>query len=138
LARHFGAAPPIPNHPPSCNTAPTQPGLVLRRDPQGGTRHLDVLRWGLVPHWSRDASGGARLINARAETLAERPSFREAFRKRRCLVPMDGFYEWAQDSTPRQPFAVALRSAAPMAAADATASAHSRNSRARGLVGLAG
>jgi putative SOS response-associated peptidase YedK len=117
LVRYFGAAPPVPNHPPSWNMAPTQQGPVLRRNPQAGTRHLDVLRWGLVPHWARDATGGARLINARSETLLEKPSFRDAFRKRRCLVPMDAFYEWAQDSKPKQPFAVALRSGAPMAAA---------------------
>lgn len=117
LVRYFEAAPPTPNHPPSWNIAPTQPGLVLRRNPQTGARHLDVLRWGLVPRWSRDATGGAKCINARGETLAEKPSFREAFRKRRCLVPMDGFYEWAQDVLPKQPFAVALRSGAPMAMA---------------------
>jgi putative SOS response-associated peptidase YedK len=117
LVRYFDAAPPTPNHPPSWNIAPTQPGLVLRRNPQTGTRHLDVLRWGLVPRWAKDASGAARLINARAETLLEKPSFRDAFQKRRCLVPMDGFYEWAQDATPKQPFAVALRSGAPMAVA---------------------
>ena len=117
LARYFGAGPPLPNHPPSWNMAPTQPGLVLRRNPQGGTRHLDILRWGLVPRWARDASGAARLMNARADGIAEKPSFRVAFARRRCLVPMDGFYEWAQDSTPKQPFAVALRSGAPMAAA---------------------
>lgn len=117
LVRYFGAAPPTPNHPPNWNMAPTQPGLVLRRHPQAGTRHLDLLRWGLVPHWSRDASGGARMINARGETLLEKPSFRDAFRTRRCLVPMDAFYEWAQVSQPKQPFAVALRDGAPMAAA---------------------
>jgi putative SOS response-associated peptidase YedK len=117
LVRYFDASPPTPNHPPSWNMAPTQAGLVLRRNPQTGTRHLDVLRWGLVPRWAKDASGAARLINARAETLTEKPSFREAFRKRRCLVPMDGFYEWAQDMTPKQPFAVALRNGAPMAVA---------------------
>lgn len=117
LVRYFDAAPPTPNHPPSWNIAPTQAGLVLRRNPQTGTRHLDVLRWGLVPRWAKDASGAARLINARAETLTEKPSFREAFQKRRCLVPMDGFFEWAQDATPKQPFAVALRDGAPMAVA---------------------
>jgi putative SOS response-associated peptidase YedK len=117
LVRYFDASPPTPNHPPSWNMAPTQPGLVLRRNPESGTRHLDVLRWGLVPRWARDAGGAARLINARAETLTEKPSFREAFRKRRCLVPMDGFYEWAQDVTPKQPFAVALRDGALMAVA---------------------
>lgn len=117
LVRYFGAAPPVPNHPASWNMAPTQRGLVLRHNPLTGTRHLDVLRWGLVPHWSRDATVGARMINARGETLLEKPSFRDAFRKRRCLVPMDAFYEWAQDSTPKQPFAAALRNGAPMAAA---------------------
>lgn len=117
LVRYFDAAPPTPNHPPSWNIAPTQSGLVLRRNPQTGTGHLDVLRWGLVPRWAKDASGAARLINARAETVLEKPSFRDAFRKRRCLVPMDGFYEWAQNEMPKQPFAVALRSGAPMAAA---------------------
>ena len=117
LVRYFDAVPPTPNQPSSWNIAPTQPGLVLRRNPQTGARHLDVLRWGLVPRWARDASGAAKLINARSETVAEKPSFREAFRKRRCLVPMDGFYEWAQDSSPKQPFAVALRSGAPMAVA---------------------
>ncbi|MEI6158232.1 MAG: SOS response-associated peptidase [Roseococcus sp.] len=117
LVRYFDAGPPTPNHPPSWNIAPTQAGPVLRRNPQSGTRHLDVLRWGLVPRWAKDASGAARLINARGETLLEKPSFREAFRKRRCLVPMDGFYEWAQDATPKQPFAVAQRSGAPMAVA---------------------
>lgn len=117
LVRYFEASPPTPNHPPSWNMAPTQAGLVLRRNPQTGTRHLDVLRWGLVPRWAKDATGAARLINARAETLTEKPSFREAFRKRRCLVPMDGFFEWAQDATPKQPFAVALRNGAPMAVA---------------------
>jgi len=117
LLRHFDAVPPTPNHPASWNIAPTQASLVLRRHPQTGARHLDVLRWGLVPHWARDAAGAAKLINARGETLAEKPSFREAFRKRRCLVPMDGFFEWAQDAFPKQPFAVALGNGAPMAVA---------------------
>ena len=117
LVRYFDAAPPTPNHAPSWNIAPTQTGLVLRRNPQTGARHLDLLRWGLVPRWARDATGAAKLINARSETLAEKPSFREAFRKRRCLVPMDGFYEWAHGVSPKQPFAVALRSGAPMAVA---------------------
>jgi len=117
LVRYFDAAPPNPNHPPSWNIAPTQAGQVLRRHPQTGVRHLDVLRWGLVPHWARDAPGAAKLINARSETVAEKPSFRDAFHKRRCIVPMDGFYEWAQNASLKQPFAVALRSGEPMAVA---------------------
>lgn len=117
LARYFETTGPTPNHRASWNVAPTQDSLVLRRNPKTGARHLDVLRWGLVPRWAKDASGGARLINARAETLVEKPSFREAFRQRRCLIPMDGFYEWMGKGTSKQPFAVALRDSSPMGVA---------------------
>lgn len=117
IARHFESANPTPNHPPSWNIAPTQDGLVLRRHPQTGDRHLDVLRWGLVPRWAKDACGAARLMNARADGIAAKPSFRDAFARRRCLVPMDGFYEWRTEGRAKQPFAVALRSGAPMAVA---------------------
>lgn len=118
LKVHFGTANPTPNHPPSWNVAPTQDSLVVRRHPESGARHLDALRWGLVPRWAKDTREAARLINARAETLAGKPSFREAFARRRCLVPMDGFYEWrrAADGS-RQAYAVALASGAPMAVA---------------------
>jgi putative SOS response-associated peptidase YedK len=122
LARHFQTTNPTPNFAATWNMAPTQPGLVVRRHPETGARHLDVLRWGLVPHWAKDASGAARLMNARDDSVAVKPSFREAFRKRRCLVPMDGFYEWrSHDGTnegkAKQPFACALRSGEPMACA---------------------
>ena len=83
-----------PNYAANWNVAPTHDMPVLRRHPDSGERRLDLLRWGLVPRWAKDASGGARLINARAEGVAEKPSFRDAFAKRRCLVPADGFYEW--------------------------------------------
>ena len=77
---------------PSWNVAPTDPvHAVLEAD---GERRLDVLRWGLVPWWSNDTRGAARMINARAETLATKPAYREAFEKRRCIIPADGFYEW--------------------------------------------
>jgi putative SOS response-associated peptidase YedK len=77
---------------PSYNVAPTDrvPAIASH----GGRRLLGAFRWGLVPSWATDASGGARMINARAETLADKPAFREAFARRRCLVPADGFYEW--------------------------------------------
>ncbi|MCQ4158941.1 SOS response-associated peptidase [Roseomonas sp. GC11] len=117
LRDYFGTEGDLPNHPPSWNVAPTQDSWVVRRHPQEGVRHLGVLRWGLVPRWAKDASGAAKLMNARSEGLAEKPSFREAARKRRCLVPADGFYEWRQEGKGKQAYAVALRSGAPMALA---------------------
>jgi putative SOS response-associated peptidase YedK len=117
LTTYFDTVAPTPNFASSWNIAPTQEALAVRRNPRTGARHLDVLRWGLVPHWAKDPTGAARLINARSETILEKPSFREAFSKRRCLVPMDGFYEWHAEGKARQPFAVALRDSAPMAVA---------------------
>jgi len=78
------------------NIAPTQDVLVVRADPADGRRVAEMLRWGLIPSWSASdkAGSGPPQINARAETLAEKPTFRTAFRRRRCLIPADGFYEW--------------------------------------------
>lgn len=117
LASYYDTVPPTPNFAASWNVAPTQQGLVVRRHPQTGARHLDVLRWGLVPHWAKDAAGAARLINARSETIRDKASFRDAFLRRRCLVPMDGFYEWHAEGKTKHPFAVALRDGAPMTVA---------------------
>ncbi|MFT8245272.1 SOS response-associated peptidase [Roseomonas sp. BN140053] len=118
LANHFETTNAIPNYAPNYNVAPTQDGLVVRRHPESGARSLDQLRWGLVPRWAKDASGGARLINARADGVADKPSFRDAFTRRRCLVPADGFFEWRQEEPgPKQPYAIALRSGEPMALA---------------------
>jgi putative SOS response-associated peptidase YedK len=105
---------PLPNIRPRWNIAPTQDAPVIRRHPETGARHLDELRWGLVPHWAKDATGGARMINARAETVATLPAFRDGFAKRRCLVPADGFYEWHGEKPPKQPYTVAMASGAPM------------------------
>lgn len=81
--------------PPRYNVAPTQPVLAVASSRDGRTRRLGVLRWGLVPHWATDPKvGGARLINARAETVATLPAFRLPFRQRRCLIVADGYYEW--------------------------------------------
>ncbi|MDQ7993298.1 MAG: SOS response-associated peptidase [Propionicimonas sp.] len=82
--------------PPSWNVAPTDPvrAVVERPAESGAVRRLVALRWGLVPSWSKDAGGGARMINARVETVAEKPAFRRAFATRRCLLPADGYYEW--------------------------------------------
>jgi putative SOS response-associated peptidase YedK len=105
VAAEFGL-PDVPELPPRYNIAPTQPVVVVREIATLG-RVLETRLWGLVPHFARDPRAGARLINARAETAAERPSFREAFRRRRCLVPADGFYEWGTRGGERLPFHVA-------------------------------
>jgi putative SOS response-associated peptidase YedK len=91
---------PIPNVPARYNAAPTQDLAVVRFNAQTGRRAIGLLRWGLVPSWEKDLKGGAKLINARSETLAQRRSFAKAFQARRCIVPADGFYEWAPDRTP--------------------------------------
>ncbi|NHC44818.1 SOS response-associated peptidase [Motilibacter aurantiacus] len=107
--------------PPSWNVAPTDPVRVVleRAVAQGGSeRQLRTVRWGLVPSWSRDPSGAARMINARLETVAEKPAFRAAFRARRCLVPADGYYEWhTRDDGAKQPFFIRRRDGRPLAMA---------------------
>ncbi|NQW73100.1 MAG: SOS response-associated peptidase [Actinobacteria bacterium] len=97
LAEEFGVAvPPEPLLEPDYNVAPTKRVYVVveREQETGPRRELAVARWGLIPSWAKDPSIGSRLINARAETVAEKPSFRGAFAKRRCLVPADGYFEW--------------------------------------------
>lgn len=96
------------------NIAPTQATAVVRLDPAGG-RELVMLRWGLIPSWAKDMAIGASLINARGESVAEKPSFRAAFQKRRCLVPADGFYEWKGEGKTKQPFLIARRDGATFA-----------------------
>lgn len=88
---------------PRYNIAPTQPVAAIRADADG-VRSLDMLRWGLVPHWAKDVSIGHRLINARAETVSEKPAFRQPFAKRRCLILASGFYEWGQTPDGKFPF----------------------------------
>lgn len=92
---------------PRFNIAPTQPVIAVRPRRTGG-REAAWLRWGLVPSWADDPSLGARAINARAETLATRPAFRDAFRSRRCLIPATGFYEWRRTGKVRQPYLIGL------------------------------
>jgi putative SOS response-associated peptidase YedK len=98
----------VPDLPPRYNIAPTQPVAAVRAG--AGGRELVLLRWGLVPSWAGDLSIGQRLLNARAETLTEKPAFRSAFARRRCLVPADGFYEWAAAAGKKQPIHFRLRS----------------------------
>lgn len=100
LATAYASDGPIPNVPARYNAAPTQDLAVVRFNAETGRRAIDMLRWGLVPSWEKDLEGGAKMINARSETLAERRSFARAFQSRRCIVPADGFYEWAPDRTP--------------------------------------
>jgi putative SOS response-associated peptidase YedK len=99
---------PTPNFPPSWNVAPTDSLPVVRFDTKAGERSLDLLRWGLVPYWAKDIKVGFSNINAKAEGIETNPAFREAFQRRRCLVPVDNFYEWAQTETGKQPYAIAL------------------------------
>jgi putative SOS response-associated peptidase YedK len=95
LSEQFGLAGPLPDLPPRYNVAPTQEVPVVLGGPSGG-RRLETMRWGLIPSWADDPSIGARLINARSETVAEKPSFRSAFGRRRALMPATGFFEWAE------------------------------------------
>jgi putative SOS response-associated peptidase YedK len=94
------------NLPPRYNIAPTQDAPVVRLDQQA-RRELILMRWGLVPLWAKDLSMGARCINARAESVAQKPAFRDAFQHRRCLVPTDGFFEWEKKGKVRQPWRIA-------------------------------
>ena len=116
LAAHFAVdEPPQDELVPSYNVAPTDPvPVVLERS---GVRRLKVVRWGLVPSWAKDAKGAARLINARSETIADKPAFRAAYQRRRCLVPADGYYEWQNDGGRKQPWFLTARDRSPLAMA---------------------
>ena len=92
------------------NIAPTQPVIVVN---DTGQRQLVVMQWGLVPSWAKDPGIGNRLINARAETIAEKPAFRAALKKRRCLIPADGFYEWQKTGKVKQPVHIVLKTREP-------------------------
>ena|ERR1700722_5849093 len=86
-----------------CNIAPTQPVPVIRQNPKEPVRELSLMRWGLIPSWSKDAAGAARMINARSETAATKPVFRDALKSRRCVIPADGFYERKRHGKTKQP-----------------------------------
>ena len=116
LRQLFQTAGAPPNLAPSWNVAPTQAAPVVRRHPETGERRLDLLRWGLLPRWSKDPKGARQPINARAETVASSPMFHEAFAKRRCLVPADAFYEWkVEPGSGKQSMAIAPKSGEGMA-----------------------
>jgi putative SOS response-associated peptidase YedK len=104
-----------PNLGPRYNIAPTQEVPVVRLSREGDRHELIQVRWGLVPYWADDLKIGNRLINARAETVERAPAFREAYQRRRCLVPADGFYEWRKSGKERQPLLIRRQDRAPFA-----------------------
>ena len=115
LARIFGAIGELPNVEPSWNVAPTSRRPVIRRHPETGERRLDLLTWGLVPHFTKDLKAARKPINARAETVSSSGMFRGAMARRRCIVPADLFYEWKAEPDGKQPFAIGRRDGRPLA-----------------------
>ena len=115
LAEIFAAEPLADELGPRFNVAPTDDALVVvQRDDR---RAITAYRWGLIPHWADNSKVGSRMFNARAETLTSSPAFRDAIRRKRCLVPVDGFYEWKREGTRRQPFLIAQADGRPLALA---------------------
>ena len=113
LAEQFGITGPLPEVPVRYNVAPTQEvAAVLAEDNE---RHLQMLRWGLIPSWADDPAIGNKMINARSETAAGKPSFRGAFKKRRCLILADGFYEWQKVNGGKQPYYIHMEDELPFA-----------------------
>jgi putative SOS response-associated peptidase YedK len=104
VGEYFDAFPGDEDWTPRYNIAPTQPVPVIRQNPKEPRREVSLLRWGLIPSWSKDMSSAGMMINARSETAATRPAFRDSLTSRRCLIPADGFYEWQRSSKARQPY----------------------------------
>jgi putative SOS response-associated peptidase YedK len=113
LAEEFGIDASSVDLPPNYNVAPTQGVAAVLAE--NGHRRLEILRWGLIPSWADDPQIGSRMINARAETAPEKPSFRRSFRERRCLIPADGFYEWKRTSGAKQPYYIHMKEGRPFA-----------------------
>ena len=113
LNNTFGVQAP-PDISPRYNIAPTQQVWIIRGSATGG-RHLSSARWGLVPHWAKDLSIGNRMINARCETVHEKPAFRQSIHTRRCIVPASGFFEWTTTPTGKTPHYVTMRDGSPLA-----------------------
>ena len=99
------------NYPLRWNAAPNQDLLVIRRNHETGVVSLDPLRWGLIPHWCQDPAGGHKPINAKCETVHRLPMFKDAYRRRRCILPVDGFYEWRaiKGQRAKKPYAIAMK-----------------------------
>jgi putative SOS response-associated peptidase YedK len=122
LAEIFAAEPLADELEPRFNVAPTDDAYVVVQ--RGERRAVTTYRWGLVPHWSDDLKGAARMINARAETITSSPAFRDAFERRRCVVPVDSFYEWKREGTVRQPYRIVRADDRPLALAGLWAGWH--------------
>jgi len=112
VEEYFDSVPGDEEWSPRYNIAPTQFVPVIRQNPREPLRELSLLRWGLIPSWATDRSVGARMINARSETAATRPAFRDALKSRRCLLPADGFYEWQRAGRVKQPYCFELNDGA--------------------------
>ena len=107
----------VGNLPRRYNGAPGQDLLVIRENHRTSERSIEPLRWGLIPNWTREARPKVRPINAKAESIARTPMFAEAYARRRCIVPVDGFFEWAGRKGARQPYAIGMRDGSPFALA---------------------
>jgi putative SOS response-associated peptidase YedK len=112
LAEIFAAEPLTDDPGPRFNVAPTDEALVVVQREE--RRAITAYRWGLIPHWADAAKVGSRMFNARAESLTTSPAFRDAFRRKRCLVPVDGFYEWKRDGARRQPYLIGRADGRPL------------------------
>jgi putative SOS response-associated peptidase YedK len=104
IEEHFESVSGDEDWTPRYNVAPTQPVPIIRQHPKEPRRDLSLVRWGLIPSWAKDASGSAGMINARSESAAIKPAFRDALKSRRCLIPADGFYEWSRVGKTKQPY----------------------------------
>jgi putative SOS response-associated peptidase YedK len=104
IEQYFGSAPWDDDWEPRYNIAPTQPVPVIRQHPKEPVRLVSLMNWGLIPHWAKEPSMAASTINAKSETAAEKPAFRDPLKFRRCLIPADGFYEWKRNAGSKQPF----------------------------------
>jgi putative SOS response-associated peptidase YedK len=104
IEEHFDTAPWDDDWNPRYNIAPTQQIPVIRQHPKEPVLHISTMRWGLIPHWAKDPLIAASTINAKSETAATKPAFRDPLKFRRCLIPADGFYEWKRTGTAKQPY----------------------------------
>jgi putative SOS response-associated peptidase YedK len=114
LAREFQLSE-EPELEPRFNIAPTHMVAIVRNEQDPTRRELKLVKWGLIPFWAKDTKIAARFINARAESVAEKPAFRSAFKSRRCLVPADGFYEWKKTGSSKEPYFIGRADGKPLA-----------------------